>query len=378
VDASQSAAYVSAARPDQPRSSLDGNMTTATDHFATPSLDAASARGIGAVRVWLWSVAGLVFLMVVVGGATRLTESGLSITEWKPITGVLPPLGEAAWLAEFEKYKQIPQYSKLFPSMTLGEFQSIFFWEWGHRLLGRLIGVAFALPLAWFWVRGQLPASLKPKLVGLLLLGGLQGAVGWWMVASGLVDRVEVAPERLAIHLLLASLTFVGLVWLAVGLKPAQAEPAAASLRRGASWLLGLVLGQIGLGALVAGARAGLTYNTWPLMDGRFIPRWEHLSPMEPGWKNLFENITTVQFDHRMVAYALFAWAIWHAVAARRVASGTKAAKRATALAGLVTVQAGIGIMTLLLVVPIWAGLLHQAFAMMVLAMATVHRSRLS
>jgi cytochrome c oxidase assembly protein subunit 15 len=353
-------------------------MTSVTNDAALSQSASRAAGSFAAVRAWLWSVAGLVFLMVVVGGATRLTKSGLSITEWKPITGVIPPLGEAAWIAAFEKYKQIPQYAQLFPSMTLGQFQTIFFWEWSHRLLGRLIGIVFAVPLVVFWIRGMLPGTLKLKLAGVLLLGGLQGAVGWWMVASGLVDRVEVAPERLAIHLLLASLTFVALVWIAVGLRPSVREDGAAGALRGqASWLLGLVLAQIGLGALVAGSRAGLTYNTWPLMDGRFVPPLDHLAKLEPGWKNLFENITTVQFDHRMVAYALAALVLLHLVSALRRAPGTKAAARAKALAGLVLVQIALGITTLLLVVPIWAGLLHQAFAMVVLAMATVHRRRL-
>jgi cytochrome c oxidase assembly protein subunit 15 len=225
----------------------------------------------------------------------------------------------------------------------------------------------------------MLPGSLKLKLVAVLGLGALQGVVGWWMVASGLVDRVEVAPERLAIHLLLASVTFVALVWLAVGLRPAAREEAAVTaLRAQGSWLLGLVLAQIGLGALVAGSRAGLTYNTWPLMDGRFVPPLDHLAKLDPAWKNLFENITTVQFDHRMVAYALAALVAFHLWTALRGAPGTSAAARAKALFGLVLVQIAIGITTLLLVVPIWAGLLHQAFAMVVLAMATVHRRRLA
>ena len=337
----------------------------------------AAADRFAPVRLWLWSVAGLVFLMVVVGGATRLTESGLSITEWKPILGVVPPLSDAAWIAEFEKYKLIPQYAQMFPTMTLAEFKVIYFWEWSHRLLGRLIGVVFALPLVWFWIRGMLPAGLKGRLTGILALGGLQGLVGWWMVSSGLSNRVEVAPERLATHLLLACLTFAALVWIAVGLKPAMAE-AGRGLRGGAYGVLGLVLIQIGLGALVAGARAGLTYNTWPLMDGRFVPPMEHLGRLDPWWKNLFENITTVQFDHRMVADALLAAAIWHAVKARSLMPGSKASRRAMALAGLVAMQAVLGVTVLLLVVPISAALLHQAFAMLVLGMAVVHAKRLS
>jgi cytochrome c oxidase assembly protein subunit 15 len=360
-----------------------GRMTSidvSTTRLANPALTEPRV-GVRAVRIWLWSVAALVFLMVIVGGATRLTESGLSITEWKVVTGVIPPLTDAAWLAEFEKYKQIPQYAQLFPDMTVGEFKTIFFWEWGHRLLGRVIGLAFALPLAFFWMKGWLTRDLKPKLLGLLALGGLQGAVGWWMVKSGLTSRVEVAQERLAVHLLLASLTLTFLVWLAVGLKPKPAEAlgaASARLRTTGMAILVLVLVQIGLGALVAGLRAGLTYNTWPLMDGHFIPPLANLTVLSPFWWNLVDNVTTVQFNHRMMAYGLLALALWHAYDAARSAAGTAAARRARALAGLVLTQAIIGIVTLVLVIPISVALLHQGFAMVVLMMAAIHRRRLA
>ncbi len=353
-----------------------GNMG-AVRVAASAGQGAGSLRG---VRPWLWSVATLVFLMVVVGGATRLTESGLSITEWKVITGILPPLTHEAWLVEFEKYKQIPQYAELFPTMTLGQFQTIFFWEWGHRILGRVIGLAFALPLAFFWIRGVLPRALKLKLVGLLALGGLQGAVGWWMVKSGLTGRVEVAQERLAIHLLLASITLTFLIWLAVGLKPKAAEAmhAASRLKATSIALVVLTLAQIGLGGLVAGLRAGYTYNTWPLMDGHFIPPLENLGRLSPFWANLVDNVTTVQFNHRMTAYALFALALWHAFDALRNAPRTSAAKRAIVVAGLVACQAVIGIVTLVYVVPLHAALTHQGFAMVVLAMAVVHARRMA
>ncbi len=348
-----------------------------TTFASTTPLGRVQSDALAPVRAWLWAMAALIFAMVLVGGATRLMEAGLSITEWKPVAGALPPLNEAAWTSEFEKYKQIPQFIKLFPDMTLAGFQTIYYWEWSHRLLGRLIGLAFAVPLAWFWISGRLPGWLKPRLLGVLALGGLQGAVGWWMVASGLVGRVEVAPERLATHLLLASLTLVCVVWLAVRLKPAAAEPSAGSLRRAATWLLALIFIQIGLGALVAGSRAGMTYNTWPFMDGRLVPPLEDLGRLAPVWKNLFENITLVQFDHRMIAYVVIALALLHGVSAARRAPGTKATRRAAALAGLVMAQASLGVLTLLLVVPVWAGLLHQALAMMTLMMATVHRARL-
>lgn len=334
---------------------------------------------MASVRLWLWSVAALVFLMVMVGGATRLTESGLSITEWKPITGALPPLSEAAWLAEFEKYKQIPQYSQLFPTMSLAEFKTIFFWEWGHRLLGRVIGLVFGLGLLWFALRGAVRGALLGKLAGVLALGGLQGAVGWWMVASGLVGRVEVAPERLAAHLLLASLTFMALIWIALDLKPRAGEAAPSAVRAQARWFMWLVLFQIVLGALVAGSRAGLSYNSWPLMDGRFIPPGEHLMKLSPWWLNFLENITTIQFQHRMTAYVVAAFALWHLFAAAKAAPGSRLLKRAGSLVFIVAVQVALGIATLLLAagkIPLHAALAHQAVAFILLGMAVAHAHR--
>jgi cytochrome c oxidase assembly protein subunit 15 len=319
--------------------------------------------------------------MVIAGGATRLTESGLSITEWKPLTGVIPPLSQAAWLAEFENYKKIPQYAALFPDMDLSGFKFIFFFEWTHRLLGRLTGAAMLLPLIYFWVRGYLPASLKPKLLGVLALGGLQGFVGWWMVKSGLADRIEVAQERLAIHLLLASAVFAALVWLAASLRVRAAElpqRILPGLKGFAGATVLLVLLQIALGALVAGLRAGRAYNSWPLIDGYFWPPLDKLMLLTPPWRNFLDNILLVQFQHRMTAYVLLGLALAQALYAAGVAGRSRAARRAFAVAGLVAGQAAIGIVTLVLVVPLWAGLLHQAFAMVVLAMATVHAQALS
>jgi cytochrome c oxidase assembly protein subunit 15 len=319
--------------------------------------------------------------MVIVGGATRLTESGLSITEWKPLTGVIPPLSAAQWQAEFENYKKIPQYAGLFPDMDLRGFKFIFFFEWGHRLLGRLIGAAMVVPLIYFWVRGLLPPGFKPKLLGILALGALQGFVGWWMVKSGLSERVEVAQERLAIHLLLASLTFAALTWLASSLKrdaPELPRRVLPRLKRFAWVTVLLVLVQIGLGALVAGLRAGRAFNTWPLIDGYLWPPLDKLTLLAPPWRNFLDNILLVQFQHRMAGYALFALALVQALYAWRVAAGSRAMRRAIAIAGLAAMQAAIGIVTLLLVIPLWAGLLHQAFAMIVLGMAVVHAQALS
>jgi heme a synthase len=329
-----------------------------------------------AVAIWLWSLAALVFLMVIVGGATRLTESGLSITEWKPLAGVIPPLSQAQWLAEFDNYKRIPQYSELFPDMDLQGFKFIFFMEWGHRLLGRLIGAAMALPLIYFWARGALPCGSQPKLLGILALGGLQGFVGWWMVKSGLADRVEVAQERLAIHLLLAAATFAALIWVAGSLRRGPAEIASPKLSS-LNWLAAatvlLVLLQIGLGGLVAGLRAGRAFNTWPLIDGYVWPPFDQLTVLSPAWRNLLDNMLTVQFQHRMVAYALLALALIQVGYTSRAAPKSRALKRARAVAGLAAAQVAIGIATLVLVVPLWAGLLHQAFAMIVLGMAVAH-----
>ncbi|MBI1867952.1 MAG: COX15/CtaA family protein [Methylocystis sp.] len=331
------------------------------------------------VRLWLWIIAALVFLMVVVGGATRLTESGLSITEWRPVTGVVPPLSEQQWRAAFDEYKKIPQYRELFPDMDLARFKIIFAWEWSHRLLGRLIGVAFALPLAWFWVKQRLPPAVKPKLLAILALGALQGVAGWWMVASGLDKRVEVAQERLAIHLLLAALIFAACLWVAAGLGPSVRLVVAHGRRRlslFALTLLVLVFAQLGLGAIAAGLRAGLTYNTWPLMDGVFIPPFEQLFRLSPWWANLLDNVTTVQFNHRMMAYALLALSLVHLIDAG-VTAGGKAARGAVLLFGHLVMQAALGVATLVLVVPLWAGLAHQALAMGVLAVATLQARRL-
>ena len=326
------------------------------------------------LRRWLWLVTAMVFAMVIVGGATRLTESGLSITEWKLVTGVLPPLNDVQWQAEFQKYQQIPQYAQLAPDMDLAGFKFIYFWEWGHRLLGRLVGLAVGLPLLWFALRRQLPAGYTLKLTGVFALVGLLGFVGWWMVQSGLSGRVEVSQYRLATHLLLASLLFSCLVWLATALKPRN-EAAGAGLRALASLVLLVVLLQIGLGALVAGLRAGLDYNTWPLMDGRLVPPLEDLERLQPLWLNLFENPTTVQFLHRLTAYALLILALVQALAA--AVSGGAAQRRSLVIAALVLCQASLGIATLVWGVPLWTALLHQGFAMLVLGMAVVHRQRL-
>ena len=350
-------------------------MAVAASTEGMPLARGHRSRSLSAVRIWIYSLAVLVVLMVAVGGATRLTGSGLSITEWKPVTGAIPPLTEQAWLAEFEKYRQISQYELVNKGMTLSEFKFIYGWEWGHRQLGRLIGLVFFLPLVWFWARGAIKRRLALTLLGIGALGGLQGAIGWIMVASGLEPGMTaVAPIKLALHLTVASIILACLVWVAAGLND-RSEVIDREVSAGPAprLLVGLILFQIALGGLVAGSKAGLTYNTWPLMDGALVPPASALFAVTPWIENFVDNVVLVQFNHRLVAYAIVALAVWHAWTIRRQAAASKTAKRATAMAGLTLAQMVLGIVTLLLVVPLWAGLAHQVFAMAVLAMAVVH-----
>jgi heme a synthase len=326
-----------------------------------------------AIRLWLYAVAALVFAMVLVGGATRLTESGLSITEWRPVMGTLPPLGENEWQAAFEKYQAIPQYRELNRGMSLAEFKTIYWWEWAHRLLGRLVGVAFLLPFLSFLWRGWVAPGLQPRLWFIFALGALQGAVGWWMVASGLADRVEVSQYRLATHLVLACVIYVALIWIAQRLEQRPALVVPGRVRATAAGLLVLVLAQIYVGALVAGLRAGYIYNTWPLIDGALLPNATRLFVDAPLWRNFFENTLTVQFDHRMLGYAIVVGALLHALDVAGAAKKGPALTGAVALLAAVALQAGLGIWTLLGRVPLPIALAHQAMAMMVLTVATMH-----
>ncbi len=335
----------------------------------------ASERGHRAVRLWLYLVAALVFAMIVVGGATRLTDSGLSITEWQPLLGAIPPLTEADWQAAFAKYKEIPQYRLVNKGMSLDEFQFIYWWEWAHRFLGRFIGVAFALPLLVFWAMRRLPAGMPLRLTGVLALGALQGFVGWYMVKSGLVDRIDVSPYRLALHLSIAMLILAAVVWLALDLQSdrgsVRLRTVTAGQKRLAGVLLGLVLVQSLLGALVAGLNAGLTYNTWPLMDGKLIP--DGLGTLSPWYLNLFENITTVQFNHRVMAYVIGVLALVQLVRLAQSADDEKLVRSALLLVLGILGQAALGIWTLLEVVPLWLGLAHQGGAAIVLVLAVRH-----
>ncbi|SDS09208.1 COX15/CtaA family protein [Bradyrhizobium canariense] len=331
-----------------------------------------------AVRWWLFSVAALIAIMVLVGGATRLTESGLSITEWKPVSGALPPLSQEQWSQAFEGYKAIPQYRELNAGMSLSEFKSIFWWEWSHRLLGRVIGVAYLLPFLWFLWRGYLDGDLKRRLWGIFGLGALQGVVGWWMVASGLSERVEVSQYRLATHLVLALLIFAAIVWTLRRLADRPSSASTSRLKITSVILLILTFVQLYLGALVAGLRAGKVYNTWPDIDGGFIPSSARLFFEQPWWRNLFDNALTVQFEHRMTAYALFALAVLHAADAIRSRADVAVIRGAVWLVAVITLQATLGILTLLNQVPIDLALTHQAVAIAVLTLATFQAERLA
>jgi cytochrome c oxidase assembly protein subunit 15 len=350
-------------------------MTVATE------LRVGRSQAPAAVRVWLLTVAGLVFLMVGVGGATRLTDSGLSITEWQPILGAIPPLSEADWQEAFAKYRQIPEYQIVNKGMNLAAFKAIYWWEWAHRFLGRLIGLAFALPLAWFWLRGEIPHHLKAPLLGLLALGGLQGFVGWYMVQSGLADRIDVSHYRLALHLGLAVLIFGLLLWFGLGPRRAEAAldtrvPAPAGQRGIAVALLWLVFLQIILGAFVAGLKAGLAYNSWPLMDGNLVPAG--LFTLQPWYLNLLDNIATVQFNHRIVAYIVTIAALWHALALTRTAADKRALSSAWLLVAALLGQGALGVWTLLSAVPLPLGIAHQAGAVAVFGIAVWHIHRLA
>jgi cytochrome c oxidase assembly protein subunit 15 len=322
-----------------------------------------------AVAIWLFVMAALVLAMVVVGGATRLTGSGLSITEWKPVTGAIPPLSHSDWLAEFARYREIPQYEQINRGMTLGEFQVIYWWEWSHRLLGRLLGFAFLAPFVWFAVRREIPRRLLWRLGGLFILGGLQGVVGWWMVASGLTERVYVAPERLTVHLGLAFALLGALVWTALDAWAGWARQTLPSpWGRRALVLLGLIYLQILLGALVAGNHAGLVYNDFPLMNGRLIPE----DYAGPGlWATIAHSQGAVQLHHRLGAYLVTAVALAVGVGAWRSSYLARESKLlAVAVAASVLFQAGLGVATLMAQVPVGLGVAHQLAAAVTLGLA--------
>lgn len=318
------------------------------------------------VRRWLIVVAGMIFLMIVIGALTRLTGSGLSMVEWRPVTGWLPPLSDAAWQAELQKYLASPQGRMVNRHFTVGEFQEIFWLEYIHRVWGRLIGVVFALPLAWFWWRGALDAYLKPRLLALLVLGGLQGALGWAMVASGLVDRPAVSHYRLAAHLTLAVVLYACTLWLILELGPRRDRRDDARTARTATALIGFLFVVMAWGAFMAGLRAGTSHNTFPTMSGHWIP--PGLFELQPWWINLVENGSTIQFVHRWLAKLLVLGVLvmaWRAPRPETMAAGAMA-----------LLQLGLGIATILTGVGIAVATLHQAGAVLLLTALIVVRHR--
>lgn len=312
------------------------------------------------LRRWLLLCCAMIFIMAIIGAITRLTESGLSITEWAPVTGAVPPLNEADWQAAFTAYQRIPQYQTLNQGMSLDEFKQIYFWEWLHRLWGRLIGLVYAVPFFWFLWRRQIPKNLRSKLWLGLALGGAQGVLGWYMVQSGLSKLVYVSPYRLAAHLALALIIYAYLLWLALDL--AGTKTGTDKTHRHGWLALGCLSLTIVWGAFVAGHKAGWAYNTFPLMDGALLPpeAWN----LQPLWHNFFANTAMVQFCHRWLAVGTaalilaWAWRLWRAWQPRPLV---------WALGGMVILQVTLGISTLLLGVPVWLGALHQAGAILLL-----------
>ncbi len=353
------------------------NAQTSASSAQLPHVTGREVDGLS-VQIWLYCIAAMVFAMVVVGGATRLTDSGLSITEWKPIVGMIPPLSAADWADVFHKYKQIPEYSQVNEGMSLAQFKGIFWWEWAHRFLGRMIGFVFAIPFVVLLARKRISARTMPKVLGLFVLGGLQGFAGWYMVKSGLVERIDVSQYRLALHLALAILILGLTLWTVFRLRKPSADEAllfatvtpAQNLMSRA--LVGLIFLQIILGAFVAGMKAGLAYNTWPLMDGQFIP--DGLGIMRPWVLNLFENAMTVQFNHRMLAYVVVALVVVHSWSVVRTADDQRIIRSVLLLAGAVLLQMALGIWTLLAHVPLHLALAHQGLAAIVFALAVWHR----
>ena len=343
--------------------------------MATPDVAPDSRRAVG---LWLLVCCGVVAALVLVGGLTRLTHSGLSMVEWRPLMGVLPPLGDAAWQEVFAKYQAYPEYRKINVGMTLDDFKRIFAFEYTHRLLGRGIGVVFGLPMVWFVARRRVSLRFGVRLLALFALGGTQGVVGWWMVRSGLVDRPDVSQYRLAVHFGLAVLIYVAILWTALGvLRPRTAAigPHTRGLARAAVGIAAAVYVTAISGAFVAGLDAGFAYNTFPLMAGRLVP--PGLLLMEPWWRNAFESITTVQFDHRWLAkgVALAVLVLWWRARAARLPVRARRAMHVLAFAA--AIQVALGITTLLTVVWVPAASAHQMGALALLTAATVAASEL-
>jgi heme a synthase len=351
---------------------MNGNLST--DQQARAVL----ARPM--VAVWLLVVAAMVAAMVMLGGATRLTHSGLSMVQWQPLLGTLPPLDAGAWQETFDRYKQFPEYQKLNQGMTLSEFKDIFYYEYSHRVLGRGIGLVFAVPFLWFLLTGRIERRRRNSLVGLFLLGGLQGLIGWWMVKSGLVDQPDVSHYRLTVHLGVAFLIFGALIWVALDLlSNPDAAVAAGEAEQGLRiWAWAAVVAvfvQALSGGLVAGLDAGYVYNSFPMMNEYWLP--PELGEMSPWWLNMFENVVTVQFDHRIGAYlcTLLLLALWFK--ARSMMLGRLARRALNLMLAALAVQLALGISTLVLVMPLSLAVLHQGGALLLFAAAVQFTLRL-
>lgn len=322
-----------------------------------------------AIAAWLFLSAAMIFAMVVIGGITRLTESGLSMVEWAPLLGWIPPLSEAEWQAVFAQYRLSPEYRHINAGMTLAEFKAIFWWEYIHRVWGRLIGVVFLVPFLWFALRGRLDRPLAWRLGAIFVLGGLQGGLGWFMVMSGLVDRPEVSQYRLTAHLGLAVVLYVAVLWTALGLVRRPGARRRGPLAGATAALAGLVFLTVLSGGFVAGLDAGLAYNTFPLMDGRLVPAL--YLDFEPAWRNLFENVAAVQFNHRALAVTTLVATLGLWLAARRRPLVPAARTALDLAAAMALIQVALGISTLLLYVPVALGALHQAGALVLLSLVT-------
>ncbi len=351
-------------------------MNTATE---TRDMNQPRQGAFDPVATWLLVICAMVFAMVVLGGVTRLTQSGLSMVDWHPVTGWLPPLTEAAWQAAFDAYRQSPEYRHINAGMSLSGFQEIFWLEYLHRLFGRVIGIAFFVPFAWFLAKGRLNGPVRTKCVILFVLGGLQGVLGWYMVKSGLVDEPSVSQYRLAAHLSLALVIYLFALWTALDiLQPRYAVVPRAQARfvAWATGLLGFIFLTVFSGALVAGLDAGLLYNTFPLMDGRLLPA--EAFQLRPVYLNFFEDRATVQFDHRVLAMSTLCLVLAFWAAVRRSDAAPRLKQGANFMAIAVLAQAGIGIATLLMVVPVALGALHQAGAVVLLTSALwcLHQAR--
>ncbi|MBV1882126.1 MAG: COX15/CtaA family protein [Pseudomonadales bacterium] len=321
------------------------------------------------IAIWLLICAAVIFFMIILGGATRLTNSGLSMVEWKPIVGVIPPLSELAWQETFDKYKNFPEYQQVNIDMSLDAFKAIFYYEYFHRILGRLIGLLFLLPFMYFFFRGMIKKPLVPRLLVMFILGGLQGLLGWYMVKSGLVKDPHVSQYRLTAHLTAAVAIYVYILWVAFGLLIIKTDATShRRLYRYGVGLISLIILMIMSGGFVAGTRAGLAYNTFPLMNGAFIP--PNLYAMEPVWLNYFENITTIQFNHRMIAYLLILVIPPFCVLIRQVTKTKRLQRTAAVFMAMLAIQITLGVSTLLASVPVTLGVSHQGGAIILLTIA--------